>query len=170
MTKVNVVDGDITQIKADALITAINSSGMWFGGLDSALQRSSGSQFHAQAQATMPLSDGQIIYAPAQVEHHGAFSAVLFIVDDLAQPLYELVTLALESAVKHELLTVTIPTIRTGVMAGVYEPRNKALEDLGGAINDFTRKHENALDEITIVVYGNEGDRMFLRQLCTPTP
>ena len=59
MTSVNVVDGDITQIKADALITAINSGGMWFGGLDGAIQRSSGSMFHGQAQAAMPLTDGQ---------------------------------------------------------------------------------------------------------------
>lgn len=166
LTTVNVVDGDITQIKADALITAINPSGMWFGGLDGAIQRSSGYMFHAQAQAVMPLIDGRIVYAPAQGSHNGKFDAVLFIVDDLQKPLYDLVTLALEAAAQHELTSVSIPTIRTGVMAGAYEPRSKALTDLAGAINDFTLKHPNKLDEINIVVYSNEGDRMLLRSVC----
>lgn len=166
LTNVNVVNDDITQVKADALITAINSSGMWFGGLDSAIQRSSGTQFHAQAQAAMPLQDGQVVYAPVQAATNGAFDAVVFVIDDLQRPLYELVTVALEEAVRHELTSVSIPTIRTGVMAGVFEPRQKALSDLGIAVNDFVQKNPGKLDAINIVVYSNEGDRMFLRQLC----
>ncbi len=173
LTTVNVVDGDITQVRADALITAINSSGMWFGGLDSAIQRSSGPMFHAQAQAAqtvMPLADGRVVYAPQQGPHNGKFDAVLFVVDDLKRPLYHLVTTALEAAVQRELLSVSIPTIRTGVMAGVYEPRTRALEYLACAINDFVKKHPNKLHEINIVVYSNEGDRMFLRSVCNTTP
>jgi O-acetyl-ADP-ribose deacetylase (regulator of RNase III) len=167
LTIVNVVDGDITQIKTDAVITAINPTGMWFGGLDAAIQRSSGYMFHGQAQAAMPLSDGQVVYAPDQHLHNGKFGAVLFVVDGLEQPLYDLVTLALEAAVKHELLSVNIPSIRTGVMAGVYEPRTQALSDLARAVGDFVRKHPGKLDEINIVVYNSEGDRMFLRSACS---
>ncbi len=166
LTNVNVVNDDITQVKADALITAINSSGMWFGGLDSAIQRSSGAQFHAQAQAAMPLKDGQVVYAPVQAATNGAFGAVVFIIDDLQKPLYELVTAGLEETVRHELTSVSIPTIRTGVMAGVFESRQKALSDLGIAVNDFVEKNPNKLDVINIVVYGNEADRLLLRHLC----
>lgn len=166
MTNVSVFSDDITQVKADALITAINSSGLWFGGLDGAIQRSSGTQFHAQAQAAMPLEDGQVVYAPAQGANNGAFEAVLFVVDELQRPLRELVTAALEEAVKHELTTVSIPAIRTGVMAGVFEPRQKALVDLGVAINDFVEKNPDKLVAINVVLYGNEGDRMLMRSLC----
>lgn len=169
LTNVNVVDGDITQIEADALITAINSGGMWFGGLDGAIQRSSGSMFHAQAQAAMPLTDGQVVYAPEQGSHNGKYGAVLFIVDDLQKPLYDLITIALGAAANHEFMSVNIPTIRTGVMAGAYEPRSQALSDLARAINDFVEKHPNKLDEINIVVYSNESDRMFLRSICSTT-
>lgn len=169
LTTVNVVDGDITQIKADALITTINSGGMWFGGVDGAIQRSSGSMFHGQAQAAMPLTDGQVMYAPEQGSHNGKFDAVLFVVDDLHKPLHDLVTIALEGAAQHELTSVNIPTIRTGVMAGVVEPRSQALTSLAGAINDFVEKNPNKLDEINIVVYGNESDRMLLRSLCSTT-
>ena len=163
------VDGDITQIEADAMITAINSGGMWFGGLDGAIQRSSGSMFHGQAQAAMPLTDGQVVYAPEQGSHNGRFNAVLFVVDDLRKPLYDLVTIALEGAMRRELTSVNIPTLRTGVMAGVVEPRNEALISLANAINDFVEKNPGKLDEINIVVYSNEGDRMLLRTLCDTT-
>ncbi|NCU38168.1 hypothetical protein EOL96_03895 [Candidatus Saccharibacteria bacterium] len=169
MTKINVVDGDITQIKTDALITAINSGGLWFGGLDGAIQRSSGSMFHAQAQAAMPLTDGRVVYAPEQSAHNGKFNAVLFIVDDLRRPLYALVTLALEAAVQHGVTSVNIPTIRTGVMAGTYEPRSQALNDLGQAVNDFVKKNPDKLDTVNIVVYSNEGARTLLRSICSKT-
>lgn len=169
LTKVNVVDGDITQIKTEALITTINSGGMWFGGLDGAIQRSSGSMFHAQAQAAMPLTDGRVVYAPKQGSHNGKFDAVLFIVDDLQGPLYDLVTLALKAAVQHELTSLNIPTIRTGVMAGAYEPRSQALNDLARAVNDFVEKNPDKLDTINVVVYSNEDDRMLLRSICSKT-
>lgn len=169
MTTVNVVDGDITQVQTNALITAINSGGMWFGGLDGAIQRSSGSMFHEQAYAAMPLSDGQIVYAPEQRPHNGKFEAVLFVVDDLQLPLYDLITRALEATMNHELMSVNIPTIRTGVMAGVCEPRSHALGYLARAVNDFTAEHPNAIDEINIVAYGNESDGMFLRSVCSTT-
>jgi len=169
LTNVNVVDGDITKIKADALITAINSGGLWFGGLDGAIQRSSGFMFHAQAQAAMPLTDGHIVFAPKRGPHNGKFEAVLFIVDDLHEPLYDLITLALEAAVSHKFMSVNIPTIRTGVMAGVYEPRSKALSELARAVNDFIEKNPNKLDDVNIVVYGNKDDRMFLLSVCSTT-
>lgn len=35
---IQVVQGDITQISVDAIMTAINSGGMWFGGVDGAIQ------------------------------------------------------------------------------------------------------------------------------------
>lgn len=163
------VDGDITQIKADAMITAINSSGMWFGGLDGAIQRSSGSMFHGQAQAAMPLTDGQVVYAPEQGPHDGLFDAVLFVVDDLSRPLYDLATIALEGAVRRELTSINIPALRTGVMAGVVEPRREALASLANAINDFVHKNPGKLNEINVVVYSNEGDRMLLRTICDTT-
>ena len=47
--KVNVVDGDIAAVPAQVLITAVNSGGMWFGGIDGVIMRAAGDQFHGQA-------------------------------------------------------------------------------------------------------------------------
>jgi O-acetyl-ADP-ribose deacetylase (regulator of RNase III) len=55
--KVSVIEGDITRINADAIVTAINSAGMWFGGIDDAIQRAAGDFYHNQAEAKMPLKN-----------------------------------------------------------------------------------------------------------------
>jgi len=63
MLVANAQNGDVASVRADALITAISSSGMWFGGIDRAIQRVAGSMFHTQALRGMPLFDGDVVYA-----------------------------------------------------------------------------------------------------------
>lgn len=165
MTKVNVVDGDITQVRADALITAINPRGSWYGGLDRAIRSVSGGMFHNQAEAAMPLTDGQVVYAPELEPHEGKFAAVLFVVDGLQRPLHEVVTNVLNDADKRRLQVISLPAIRTGFMEGKRETRNRALDDLARAINDFVAKG-SAVGVINVVVYGSEADRIALFRAC----
>jgi O-acetyl-ADP-ribose deacetylase (regulator of RNase III) len=162
MTKVTVVDGDITQIKADALITAINSSGLWWGGIDSAIQRVSGTMFHKQAAAQMPLRDGQVIFAPATLLHNGRFDNVIFVIDELERSVDQLVRAALDEADARSLATVSIPTLRTGVMVGVYETHGEALGGLAIAIDEFVRANPSHIQEISVVVYNNSADKNLL--------
>lgn len=43
--------GDITRMASvNAIVTLINSEGAWFGGVDGAIQRVAGGQYHAQAR------------------------------------------------------------------------------------------------------------------------
>ena len=52
MSTFNLMKGDITRTATvDAIVTLINSGGMWFGGVDGAIQRVAGGQYHAQAGA-----------------------------------------------------------------------------------------------------------------------
>jgi len=46
-TRLYVVQGDITKITADAIVTPINSEGCWEGGIDFAIQRAAGDFYHA---------------------------------------------------------------------------------------------------------------------------
>ena len=78
MTKITVIDGDITQVKADAILTTINSNGMWIGAIDRAILKVAGTMFHDQAtsmgQGDMgPLTSGDALYTTAFVSHEGAF-------------------------------------------------------------------------------------------------
>ena len=86
--KIQVIDGDITQTPADAIMTAINSGGMWFGGVDGAIMRAAGNSYHAQASEAMPLSDLDVVVAKGdRARHQGQFDNVVFVVDDLLSPL-----------------------------------------------------------------------------------
>jgi len=42
-----VIDGDVTSVKADAVVTLINSGGAWFGGVDGAIMRVAGMHYQA---------------------------------------------------------------------------------------------------------------------------
>ena len=156
------VNGDITQINADALITAINSGGMWWGGIDDAIRRVSGNMFHKQASEQMPLHDGQVVFAPATLLHNGRFDNVIFVIDELQRGIDQLVRAALDEAEARSLATVSIPTLRTGVMAGKYETHGEALGGLVIAIDEFVRTNPSHVKEINVVVYNNNADKNLL--------
>jgi O-acetyl-ADP-ribose deacetylase (regulator of RNase III) len=157
-----VIEGDITQVKADALITAINSGGLWYGGIDGAIQRVSGKMFHNQAANQMPLHDGQVVFAPATLLHNGRFDNVIFVVDELVQPVHRFVRAALDEAESRSLEVISIPTLRTGVMAGNYETREQAVVWLAIAVAEFVRTKPSNVREINIVVYNNTEDKDLL--------
>lgn len=120
--KIDVLQGDITQFKTDALLTAINSEGMWFGGVDGAIMRIAGDHYHQQARSKMPLKNLQIIIAQGSHEdHRGNFNDVIFVVDDLTSPVKEVVFSALYATIGSDYETISMPSIRMGVIRGVVE-------------------------------------------------
>lgn len=76
--KTHVIEGDVSKVQADALITAINSGGMWFGGIDGVINRSAGNLFHSQAAKAMPLHHGQVIDAKGGITNQAAFTNVVY--------------------------------------------------------------------------------------------
>ena len=109
MLEITVSEGDVTNVPSNALITAINSGGMWFGGIDRAIQRSASNMFHSQAAEQKPLIDGEVIYAPALDGHRGLFGSVIFVIDDLQRPLREIVLTGLQEAERRKCTTVSLP-------------------------------------------------------------
>jgi len=153
--KVNVVGGDITQIPSDGLITAIKSGGMWYGGIDGAIMRIAGDHFHNQAATQMPLEDGQVIVAEGSGSNY-AFQNVIFVVDDLHRRLREIIYLGLRAADQANLKTVTIPTIRLGVMLGVVEKtKEEAISEMVGGVRRFLSENPQSVEKIIFVVYND---------------
>lgn len=165
VTSVSVMSGDITQVEAEGLMTAINSGGMWFGGIDGAIQHTAMDMFHSQAREAMPLTDGEVIFARAMDGHKGRYGSVLFVVDDLERPLHEIIMAGLNEAEEQKLTRITLPTIRTGVMAGVYEfSVQAALMEMVLAIMNFRDTNPVNVQHITIVVYNDADSERFLRE------
>jgi len=164
--KISVCSGDITRVKADALITAINSGGMWFGGIDGVVQRAAGNLFHAQAQRAMPLTDGQTVVAKhGKAAHDAAFADVVFVVDDLQQPLRNVVHAGLKAASDAGFKSVSLPTIRMGVMLGAVEKsKQEAINEMAAGIAKFRKEHSDGLNQITFVVYNDAETESLLRR------
>lgn len=163
---VSVVSGDIAQVKADALITAINSGGAWFGGIDGVIMRAAGDLFHRWAASAVPLTDGETIVARSNGQvHRGAFTNVVFVVDDLKRSITEVIYAGLEAADKAGFASVTLPTIRMGVMLGVVEKSaEEAVVGMGVAIRNFLKRGPTSIKTITFVVYNDPKTQAMLQK------
>ena len=152
--KIYVKTGDIAKVPSEALITAINSGGMWFGGIDGVIQKCAGNMFHDQA-AAVELEHGKTVVAKSKRNHEGAFKDVVFVVDDLAGPLSEIVFNGLNAAAEAGYKTVTLPTIRMGVMLGqVEKTRKEAADQMVAGVQRFQRKKpRSSITKATFVVY-----------------
>ncbi len=160
---VYVCEGDLTKLKVDAIVTLINSGGMWFGGLDNAISRVAGTQYHNQAQA-VDLHNGQVVVAKKKGLSRGRFEDVIFVVDDLESPLGDLVYAALSAAEQQGYKSVGFPLMRTGVMLGEVEPDVAAvIQQMKAGIARFWKEGERAMD-IYIVVYDDPRSAAMLLQ------
>lgn len=164
--RIQVQQGDLARVPADAMITAVNSEGMWFGGIDGVIQRAAGGQFHSQAQAAMPLADGQTVVARGTgAPNHGAFKNVVFVVDDLNKPLRQVIKAGLEAADGAGFQSVSLPAVRMGVMLGVVEKSSKqAAEEMAAGIKEFMAENPAHLKDITFVVYNDPTTASLLQQ------
>lgn len=160
MSRIFVTIGDITQkVPVGAIATLINSEGAWYGGLDGAILRVAGNQYHATAYAvlnTTGLQDGQVVIAEQKAPHNGSFKDVVFVVDDLISPLGDLVFTVLCRANDQGYASVALPLMRTGVMLGVVEPDVAAVvEQMKAGIDRFRITAPTSRMGIYVVVYGD---------------
>lgn len=174
------MSGDVTQVECDAIITLINSGGMWFGGVDRAIMAVAGKTYHNQVGKAMTddlttllvalqtngtpkarpgLEDGDVIVAVGDRNFHkGKFNDVIFVVDDLERSVGDLLRTALEAAKKRSYAHVALPVLRTGVMLGAYKPEPDAQTTVSVMIDTL---HQFAADNpyldltVTFVVYHN---------------
>jgi len=154
MTSYRVLQGSIEHITADALITAINPYGQWYGGIDGVIQRCAGDQFHDQARAAMPLEDGQTVVARKQTEHFGCWQDVVFVVDALNIPLDQLIERALRAADQAGYNHVVMPAIRTGLAEGCVEA---TAEEAAILLRQGIRRYldREGTQQVTVAVYND---------------
>lgn len=173
MKNVRVVSGDLTQTPSDALITAVNSGGMWFGGIDGAIQRVAGNLFHNQVAQALPLKHGSTVVAKSNDQkHNGKFGNVVFVIDDLQGPLSEVILNGLVASSKAGFKTVSLPTIRMGVMLGVVEKSKEEAvgEMVGGVARYFDENPQTSIEGVTFVVYNDRNTEQLLKDTFAEMP
>lgn len=154
------MEGSITQIPTDAIMTVTNSySKMYEGRIDKAIREVAGNHYHEQVWSVTPLSDLQTIVAKGDAsKHKGKFDDVVFVVDDWHSPLDNVVYAGLEAALQEGYDRLLIPAIRTGAASDMVEktPEEK-ISRLGLGIINFMLDHRKRteLKNLVFVVYGD---------------
>ena len=92
------------------------------------------------------------------------FQNVVFVIDDLKQPLENIIFLGLKAARDAGFKAVTLPTIRMGVMLGAVEKTK--LHTVSAMVNGVRRFLESGGGlEITFVVYSDQETKRLLESV-----
>ncbi|MBT5023073.1 hypothetical protein HOK51_08215 [Candidatus Woesearchaeota archaeon] len=162
------MQGDLTQVPVDAIMTAINSGAMWFGGIDGAIQRAAGTRYHDQAMQNMPLKNLDVVDAKGDSDNHaGMFDNVIFVVDNLESSLDQVVYKGLEAAHNIGYETLAVPAIRMGVMQGVVEKTpEETVRKIGEGVLNFLEVYgdKTSLKELTFVVYNDPNSQRLISE------
>ena len=161
------VKGDISTVKADAMITSVNPGGAWWGAIDNLIdvacgapKYSSSNQFHNQIRefaASRGLEQGTVIVAKKRSTHAASFGDVIFVVDQPSGPLRNVVYAGLQAAGEAGYTSVSLPAIRCNVMLGVVEKDAKeaVAELLKGVTNYFADYPESSISNTIFVIYSS---------------
>lgn len=157
MPQIDVIKGDITKIKVDAIVNAANTTLMGGGGVDGAIHRAAGlglyaacEKFHGCPTGEARLTGGfnlpakYIIHTPGPVWQGGNHGE-----EELLASSYRN---SLTLADRYHCQTVAFPSISTGVYAF---PLNQAAKIAIAAIQQFLQSAKS-VEQVTMVCFDDD--------------
>jgi len=162
MGKIKIHKGDITKLKADAIVNAANSRLMGGGGVDGAIHRAAGPKFKKECREIRDseypdgLPTGQavitggynlpaehVIHTVGPVWHGGDSNESELLADCYLN--------SLQIALDKDLNSIAFPAISTGVY---HFPPEKACKIAFQTVKEFTTKHQKP-EKIIFAVIGD---------------
>ncbi|MGD2174722.1 MAG: O-acetyl-ADP-ribose deacetylase [Candidatus Brocadiaceae bacterium] len=171
-TELELVQGDITRQKVDAIVNAANSGLGGGGGVDGAIHRAGGPSIMAECRRIGGCPTGSAVITtggelPAEhVIHavgprwHGGNQGE----SDLLANAY---LSSLELAVANDLASMAFPSISTGAYG--YPVEQAARVALGAAV-EFVREHPGELDLVRFVLFTEEDLQVYAEALAELLP
>jgi O-acetyl-ADP-ribose deacetylase (regulator of RNase III) len=155
MTKIDLVRGDITQIKADAIVNAANKTLRGGGGVDGAIHRAAGPRLLAECMTLGGCETGQakitqgydlpaqfVIHAVGPVWHGGKHNE--------EKQLADCYNNSFQLAVSKGLSSIAFPAISTGAYGFPFE---LAMSIAFKTTQRFIEKDPEALDRVIFVLF-----------------
>jgi len=149
----NVVHGDITKIKADAIVNAANTELQMGGGVCGAIFKAAGAaQLQAACDKLAPIKTGDAVITPgfglpAKFIIHTAGPVYRhWSKEENEQLLRAAYTNSLKRAIENNCKSVAFPLISSGIYG---YPKDEALRVATLAIQDFLKDHD--LDVILVL-------------------
>jgi O-acetyl-ADP-ribose deacetylase (regulator of RNase III) len=163
MTDIKTIKGDITKIKADAIVNAANTSLLGGGGVDGAIHRAAGPELLDECRTLNGCKTGEakitrgyklpakyVIHTVGPVWHGGSHNEEALLANAYRN--------SLQLAMQHHIKSVAFPNISTGVY---HFPKGLAAEIAVKTANDFCKAHPDAFDEILFVCFDDENFELY---------
>ena len=168
--KIELVRGDITQLKVDAIVNAANSSLMGGGGVDGAIHRAGGSTILEECkkiiakQGGCPTGEAVITSGgnlPAKFVIHTVGPVWNGGKKNEAEKLANCYRNSLQLAISNNIKTIAFPNISTGIYG---YPKKKAAEIAVKTVKEFIQ-HTNLISKVIFVCFDDENFNLYKQLL-----
>ncbi len=164
--KIELVQGDITKLKVDAIVNAANSSLLGGGGVDGAIHRAAGPQLLEECRTLNGCPTGEakitngynlpakfVIHTVGPVWHGGIRNE-----DELLSKCYKN---SLDLAVENEIKTIAFPSISTGVY---HFPIDRASAIAVRTVKRFLELNDS-IDKVTFCTFSEGDHQTYLKKI-----
>ena len=166
MNKIELIKGDITKIKVDAIVNAANSSLMGGGGVDGAIHRAGGPSILEECRMIV-AKQGGCKTGEAVITTGGNLPAKFVIhtvgpvwnggKENEAELLAACYQNSLKLAVEHKLSSIAFPNISTGIYG---YPKKEAAETAVNAVSRFLKENNFTL-KVCFVCFDEENYQLY---------
>ena len=165
-TKLSIMKGDITRVKADAIVNAANNSLLGGGGVDGAIHRAGGREILEECKKIGCCPTGEArITTGGKLPSKKVIHTVGPIYKDGNQGeeklLYNAYYNSLALAMENEIKTIAFPSISTGVY---NYPKDQAADIAIKAVKDFIIKY-NSIEEVVFVLFSDVDYNIYQEKL-----
>jgi O-acetyl-ADP-ribose deacetylase (regulator of RNase III) len=163
MVKIQILEGDITKVSADALVNAANNH-LWMGaGVAGAIRKAGGKEIEEEAVSKGPIPVGEVVATgagklPVKYIIHAAVMGQDLRTD--AEKIRRATRNSLQKADELGLKSVALPALGTGVGGLSLE---ECVQIMIGVVHEYAGK--TALEKIIFVLYGHSAYLTFTDEL-----